>query len=58
MLKLSPRVMKTCALPLAVAEDLRAVAQELGVTELSIIIAGLRAELARIKQVKGDEQNE
>ncbi len=55
MLRLSPKIMKTCSFPLALAEELREVARKLGVTELSIIIAGLRAEIARIKQIKGDE---
>ncbi len=55
MLKLSPKVMKTCSFPLALAEELREIARKLGVTELSVIIAGLRAEIARIKKERGEQ---
>ncbi len=52
--KLTAKITKTVAFPLALAELLQETAQSLGVTEVSIVIAGLEKELEKLNQ-KGDD---
>ncbi len=54
MRKLTAKITKTVAFPLALAELLQETAQQLGVTEISIVIAGLEKELEILNR-KGDE---
>ncbi|MBT9142322.1 MAG: hypothetical protein DDT29_00716 [Dehalococcoidia bacterium] len=54
MIKLKAKINKTIAIPLALAELLQETSQSLGVSETSIMVAGLEKELERLNQ-KGDD---